>query len=136
LKKERRILSLIILLKRKRKIQMAQLKLKSKKKISKWKKKNKMIKINMKTPSNQLQNRQVKKKMKKRNSFLLSVLNQNLNLRNLAPNVSILKSKRAKKKIMLKPKIIRNKQLEKIKNPEVVIPTFNTNVATVLSSSS
>ena len=99
--------------------------------------KNKMSKT---TLLNQLQNKLARKtlKMKKTNSQLLrSILNPNLNLQNLVLSASILKLKRATtKKILSKRRIIKNKQLKKMKmnNQEAVIPTFNTNAATVQSS--
>jgi len=97
-------------------------------------------KMNKTTLSNQLQNKLARKtlKMKKTNSQLLrSILNPNLNLQNLVLSASILKLKRATtKKILSKRRIIKNKQLKKMKmnNQEAVIPTFNTNAATVQSS--
>jgi hypothetical protein len=112
-------------------MRLQQLKSKLKKKIWKWKNKMSFKKM---TLSNQLQNKQLKKKIKKMNKMNNILQNPNKNLPNLVPSASILKlNKKAKKVITSKHKILRNKQL-KIQNLEAVIPTFNTNAATVQSS--
>ena len=137
----KKILRKLLLRKRKMKLQLH--KSKSKKKIQKWMKKNKMSKT---TLSNQLQNKLARKTTKKKSMNILRhqwfILKKEEVQSTLVLSVNILK---LNKKVFIKmvmllnltPTIIKNKQLKvQILNQEAVIPMFNTNVATVQSSSS